>query len=854
VLTGLWVRGLLRRRAGRLAGAAACVALAVALLASLGTFLAGARSAMTRRAVAAVGVDWQVAVAGDPAAVENAVRATPGVRAALPVGYARTTGFEATSGATTQTTGPGAVLGLPDGYAATFPGTVRVLAGSGTGVLVTQQTAANLHVGPGDTLRAGRSGRAAAAYVVAGVVDLPDADSLFQRVGAPPGAQPQAPPDNVLLLPLPVWTNDFGPSGARQVHVRLDHVLPPDPARAYTAVTGRAANLELRLAGAGAVGDNLAATLDAAREDALYAQVLFLLLGLPGAVLAALLARTAAASGAARRRRDLALLRARGGTAWHVRRLALGEAAAVAVAGGLAGLALGAAGGLAGFGSARFGGSAGDALRWAGVAFGAGVVVTGLTTYLPARRGSPGRRGVPYGLDLWLLGAGGVAFWLTARTGYHVVLVPEGVPTVSVSYAALAGPLLLWAGGTLLVWRLVDLLLRRRAVRPLVRPVAGGLAGTVTAALSRDRSNVTQGAGLFALAVVFAGTTAVFNATYRQQAAVDARLTNGADVLVTGGRAAPRDVAAVPGVRHVEPVLHRYAYVGADLQDLYGVDPATVRSTARLQDAYFRGGSARTLLARLAAMPDGVLVSAETVHDFQLGTGDTLLLRLRDAATGRLTPVRFHYLGVALEFPTAPRDSFLVADASYVARATGDPTVDTLLVDTRGARPAAVAARVRARLGPGAVVTDLDTSRAAVGSSLAAVDLAGLTKVELAFALVLAVAAAGLVLALAEAERRTDLATVAALGARRGQLGAFVRADAVVVVALGTAFGLPAAYGLSHVLVKVLTGVFDPPPATLAVPWAYLGAVYVLAVAAAAVATEGALRVAARRAGGLSRE
>jgi putative ABC transport system permease protein len=38
-------------------------------------------------------------------------------------------------------------------------------------------------------------------------------------------------------------------------------------------------------------------------------------------------------------------------------------------------------------------------------------------------------------------------------------------------------------------------------------------------------------------------------------------------------------------------------------------------------------------------------------------------------------------------------------------------------------------------------------------------------------------------------------------------------------------------------LVKVLTGVFDPPPAALSLPWAYLGLVAGLAAAGAIIAT-----------------
>jgi putative ABC transport system permease protein len=46
--------------------------------------------------------------------------------------------------------------------------------------------------------------------------------------------------------------------------------------------------------------------------------------------------------------------------------------------------------------------------------------------------------------------------------------------------------------------------------------------------------------------------------------------------------------------------------------------------------------------------------------------------------------------------------------------------------------------------------------------------------------------------------------------------------------------------------VKVLTGVFDPPPAHLSVPWAYLGVVAALAVAGLALAALATIRAARR--------
>ena len=72
-------------------------------------------------------------------------------------------------------------------------------------MLLAQQTAANLHAAPGSRVTIERAGLPPVTVTVAGVVDLPQADSLFQTVGAPPGAQPTAPPDNVVLLPAAQW-------------------------------------------------------------------------------------------------------------------------------------------------------------------------------------------------------------------------------------------------------------------------------------------------------------------------------------------------------------------------------------------------------------------------------------------------------------------------------------------------------------------------------------------------------------------------------------------------------------------------------------------------------------------------
>ena len=165
------------------------------------------------------------------------------VRTVDPVGYANVSGFTAKSGgatlgSTTQTTGEGKVLGITPTYWKDFPALLRPMLGATEGILIAQQTAANLHVSVGDTVSVTRIGLPPVKARIDGVIDLPQADALFQAVGVPPGAAPQAPPDNVLVVPMAVWHQWFDQQAVvrpgtvhTQLHVRLDHTLPPDPRR-----------------------------------------------------------------------------------------------------------------------------------------------------------------------------------------------------------------------------------------------------------------------------------------------------------------------------------------------------------------------------------------------------------------------------------------------------------------------------------------------------------------------------------------------------------------------------------------------------------------------------------------------
>ena len=376
------------------------------------------------------------------------------------------------------------------------------------------------------------------------------------------------------------------------------------------------------------------------------------------------------------------------------------------------------------------------------------------------------------------------------------------------------------------------------AVRLRVPPFVGKLSRIVAASLLRQRAALSRAMALVALAVSFAVSTAIFNATYQAQSRVDAELTNGSDVTVSGIPSAKialellSKLEKLPTIVGVRAMQHGFAYVGNDLQDIYGIDPRTIGSATQLADAYFAGGNAAAALKTLADQPDGVLVSDETATDFQLHAGDELNLRLQSSGANQYQVVPFRFVGVVREFPTAPKDSFLVVNSNYLVSHTQSPLQWVILIRTNS--DSSVLARDVSRLVgtiPGLKVSDIGAAQRQISSSLSAVDLRGLTILELSFAVVFVVGATGLALFLSLSERRRSFAVLSALGAKRRRLAAFMWSEAVTILLGGGLIGICLGWLVAFTLVRVLAGVFDPPPEALTVPWIYLLLLCICAVA-----------------------
>jgi putative ABC transport system permease protein len=863
----LGLAGLLRNPARTLLRVAV-LAVATALLGAMLLFVGHSLRTMSAGAVRDVPLDWQGPVGSAAAArsVAGRVGRQAGIAQASATATAPFAGAVSTGPSGSTSSSAGAVLAVSPGYLAHLQ-TYRILQGAlrpGT-VLLDQQMAATLQAGIGGTVRLRPSAHAPALpYRVGGIALVTAPDVLFQPLNPLTGPAPAQPPANVAVMGFDTFARTYAPHlrtivagmlgasaqpGAQdgvqwQVQAQLDpaKLSGGSPAAALTRTTQTRNRVERSLPGQVQFVDNLSDQLTTAAGDALYAQTLYIMLAVPGALIALGLAYLAALGTVERDRRDLALLRARGASRRDLLTLAGAESVALGLLAGLAGagLAFGAVAALIG----------GDVGLTTGRAVATAAVCVALATAgaAAARVGASagalrvgvaeGRRGARRGgrplwqrlsLDWIALALSGLIYWLTARTGFSAVVNPDSNPTLSLSVYMFFAPALLWIGATLLLVRL-----RGRALTWLARRATGDRArtprGFLAASAARRGASINRGLVLVGLLLAFGVNVGLFAATYDRQANVDAQLTLGADVVATAppGVAArahlAQRIARVPGVRATTALDHAYAYIGPDLQDTYGIDASAFGRATTLRDSYFLGDSAASATARLRATPDGILVGKETITDYSLRRGDLLKLRVLDRRNGRFRVVPFHVAGVVQEFPSAPKDSFMVANLAYLQRVSHGSGPNVIFARASG-DPTAVARRVAAATRrDGTQVKDIRQQTAQTASAITTVDLTGISRIEEAFAIVLAAGAMALFVTLALAERRHELATMAALGAPLRSVGAFVWSEAALVLGAGLLLAAGLGLLLAEMLVAMLQHVFDPPPDALAVPWGFLGA------------------------------
>jgi putative ABC transport system permease protein len=856
------------------------LAASVALLGGMLLFVGNSLRTVAGSSVRSVPLDLQGPVASYDQArgVAGEVARQSGVLQASAAATAPLSGGEHQGANGLTNSGPGAVLAVPLDYG-THIHTFRYLQGAlrPGAVVLDQQMAATLQARIGEMVTLKAPGGAPRSYPVSGVALLTAPEELFQPLNPQLGPAPAQPPANVAIMPLQTFASTYarglpaiaganiGASaqpGAQtgvqwQVQTQLDPVALSggSPSAALERATQTRNRIERTLTGKVQFVDNLSDSLNTAAGDVLYAETLYIMLAVPGALIALGLAYLAALGTVERDRRDLALLRARGARRRDLLVLSTVESVLLGIVAGLLGTAaafaavstLVAGGAHATTGRVLLIGAICMLLASAGAAAARiGASLSSLRMSVASGRRGARREGKPLWqrlyLDVACLAISGLIYWLTASTGFSAVVNPDSNPTLSLSVYMFFAPALLWIGATLVLVRL-----RGRALSWLIARTVRGRARTRTAFLlvsaGRRGAAINRGLVVVGLLLAFGVNLGIFSATYNQQVKADAQLTLGADVTATAspGVAAQhnltRRIAAVPGVTAATGVEHSYAYVGPDLQDTYGIDASSFPKATSLRDSYFLHSTAQQVLDRLGRTRDGIVVSKETIVDFSLRNGDLLRLRILDQRTGHFRVVAFHVAGIVQEFPSAPKDSFMVANLGYLESVTHAGGPNVVFAKAEGSPPTVARRVAAATSSAGTKVDNISEQSARTSSSITTVDLTGISHIEQAFAIVLAAAAMALFVTLGISERRQEFATMAAIGAPLSRISAFLWTEAAIVLTVGLGLAVGLGWLLSEMLVAILQHVFDPPPDALAVPWSFLAGLAGAAILATVVAT-----------------
>jgi putative ABC transport system permease protein len=761
---------------------------------------------------------------------------------------------------------PGAVrvFGFEDRYRERDR-SIRIVSGSyrpGHGLL-SAEAARALSVEPGEVVRVEVPGMDRPLSVpISGITDLLRARSLFYSRQGQQLEQFVYVPNTVVVHPetfaeaiVPAFQKATTTTGdvvrsrpVLEVDVTVERErLDADPGTAL-AQTRAVADAVTRIApGQDDLIDNVSNTLQVARDDARTAKRMFVFMGLPGALLAAILAAYAGGVLAGALRREQAILRVRGANRRHLLRMHALRTLALAAVGSVVGLGLGLASAAAVLSSGALArASSADLVTSALLGAGGGFLATGAALYAAGRRAinreiSEERAQLASRPPAWRRLRLDVALLL-------VVAVAEGVALRAGAFEGVAGsvyygrsvslrmhlvivPIGVWIAGVLLSARLVERFLSRL---PLPSPPRFGrpLWGVLTRSVRRRSWAATGGVIIVALIFALGTSVASFTASYDRAKAADARFVVGSDLRVTPSPTSTvehppgyADALHVDGVEAATPVVFSLlnavvqSRFNEDAANMAAVDPATFGRVAALADSNFVDWTAAGAMDALRRDPGGVFVGTELADLLALEPGDPVkVLFARGTKQQKLSELKV--IGLFERLPGFPEGANVLVNLRRQVRLIPSTDASFFLARTTDGSPVTLERAASAlREGPGSVdALQVDTRATALDkdqSSLAALNIRGLLTLDSAYALAMAATAIvvfvfGLLL-----QRRREYVTLRAQGMHAGEIRSLLVMEAGGVVALGCVVGLLVGGAMAYFLVNALRPLFVLQPPVL---------------------------------------
>ena len=281
---------------------------------------------------------------------------------------------------------------------------------------------------------------------------------------------------------------------------------------------------------------------------------------------------------------------------------------------------------------------------------------------------------------------------------------------------------------------------------------------------------------------------------------------------------APVPPLASPDIAASTPVRVVTLGVGADKRSAYAIDPTSFAAT--VPNGPTVPGGRDKALGVLASDATGVLISKTFATDFNVLVGDPVNLTV-PVPGGKPTPVTLHAIAMFSSIaPAAPGADLIINTAALALPATGNPLAGVPAPDFYLARVAPghaagdVATRLRSAAGTAAswTVLTFNDQLAKEQSTLASLNLAGLSRIETTGTLVIAALGVALLGGFLILERRREYAVLRSLGATTRQVLVPPAVEGVVTVAASLALGLPIGLAMTTITTRVLTPLFTLSP------------------------------------------
>ncbi|MCB8980156.1 MAG: ABC transporter permease [Ardenticatenaceae bacterium] len=778
------------------------------------------------------------------------------------------------------------IFGFDAAYTA-HDGTIQIAdGGQRVGeAMISAEAAHALGVGVGDMVTLALPDDSQLDLRVSGIADLTQARSLFaSRRGADLETFIYVP--NAVIVDSATFANLVVPAFERAATSRGDRVKTPpvreidigvdrelldaEPSVALAqtqqiadAVTAVAGEQDFLL-------DNISNTLTVARDDAAVAKLMFVFLGVPGAILAATLAAYAGLVLAGAQRREQATLRIRGASRRHLLTMLALRVSLITAVGATVGVALGYGTAVGVIGQSTLLRAALISLVTSAVlGTVAGLLATGGALYATGRsfidreineekarlwtQPPAWRR---YRLDVWGMTAVAIATLIVILTkGF------EGTPgsvyagrAVELPLALLLLPIGAWVAGSLLGGRLFGWILthvREMTAAGFSRP----LALLYRMSLKRRAWSLVDVAIILGMVIALGTSLSIFTASYDGAKAADARYTVGSDLKIAPSPASEQsyrstDASAfmVDGVAGVAPVVYGVHNVilrsnrTSEVANMAALDPMAYAQVAPLDDTHFPMGGAADNLTLIAKNPNAVLVSVDMAAFLQAEVGDTLRVLLARGSSEQ-TEIEMELVGLFERLPGFPDGADALMDISQYEGTIASARPAFFLVQTSDASEATLAQALAAlRSQPDGNSLQIDTRLTALAkdqSSLAALNIGGLLQLDSGYslamgALTVAIFVFGLLL-----QRRREYVTLRAQGMAPATIRALIGAEALTASVAGSVVGLLVGLVMAYYLINVLRPLFvlDPP---YLVPFGSLGMVVGSVLAAALVTVAGA--------------